>query len=103
MKENSQNNEKKQTKAQTVIQAADSLSLGISIVVAIVIGFLIGYGFWKLTGSIWAMIVGVAFGVGAAINNVYLAYKKDLKSLNELKEKEDKAYEILRQKKENGD
>lgn len=81
----SKNLENKTKKINLAIKAADSLSLGISIVVAILIGFGIGYGLKKLTGSNWAMAAGIAIGVAAAINNVYKAYKSQVKSYEEFK------------------
>lgn len=68
---------------QTVIRAADSLSLGISMVVAVLIGFGIGYFLKYLTNSNWGLGIGIAIGVLAAINNVYMAYKKQIKSYEE--------------------
>lgn len=77
----------KSKKINTAIKAADSLSLGISIVVAVLIGFGIGWGLKKLTGSNWGLGVGIFIGVGAAINNIYKAYKSQVKSYEEFKEK----------------
>ena len=72
------NNEVKEEKPkhQDKIVALDSLSLGISIVAAIIIGFGIGYGLKQLTGYTWTLWVGIAWGVAAAILNIYRAYKK---------------------------
>ena len=74
------------TKTQNLVSAANSLSLGISIVVAVLIGF--GLGWWakSLTGSNIALGIGIFIGVGAAINNVYIAYKQQQKSYDELKQ-----------------
>lgn len=77
----------KSKKINTAIKAADSLSLGISIVVAVLIGFGIGWGLKELTGSNWGLGVGIVIGVGAAINNIYKAYKSQVKSYEEFKEK----------------
>ena len=55
-------------KFKKIVNAADGLSLGISIVVAVLIG-------------VW---IGVFIGIGAAISNVYKAYAKQKKSLDEL-------------------
>jgi F0F1-type ATP synthase assembly protein I len=71
-------------KLKKVVDAADGLSLGISIVVAILIGVGIGIGLKKLTGETWTLWIGVAIGIGAAINNVYIAYRKQKRSLDEL-------------------
>ena len=77
----------KSKKINTAIKAADSLSLGISIVVAVLIGFGIGWGLKELTGSNWGLGVGIFIGVGDAINNIYKAYKSQVKSYEEFKEK----------------
>ena len=72
------NNEVKEEKPkhQDKIVALDSLSLGISIVAAVIIGFGIGYGLKQLTGYTWTLWVGIAWGIAAAILNIYRAYKK---------------------------
>ena len=72
------NNEVKEEKPkhQDKIVALDSLSLGISIVAAIIIGFGIGYGLKQLTGYTWTLWVGIAWGIAAAILNIYRAHKK---------------------------
>lgn len=75
------------TKTQKLVTAADSLSLGISIVVAVLMGFGLGWWFKSLTGSNWALGAGILIGVGAAINNVYKAYKMQQKSYDELNAK----------------
>lgn len=67
-----------------VVDAADGLSLGISMVVAVLIGVGIGLGLKNLTGAGWTLWIGVFIGVGAAILNVYKAYAKQKKSLDEL-------------------
>ncbi len=71
-------------KFKKVVNAADDLSLGISIVVAVLIGVGIGLGLRDLTGAGWTLWIGVFIGVGAAILNVYKAYEKQKKSLDEL-------------------
>lgn len=77
----------KSKKINTAIKAADSLSLGISIVVAILMGFGIGWGLKELTGSNWGLGIGIVIGVGAAINNIYKAYKSQVKSYAEFDKK----------------
>ena len=79
----------KSKKINTAIKAADSLSLGISIVVAVLIGFGIGWGLKELTGSNWGLVVGIFIGVGAAINNIYKAYKAQVKSYEEFKKRDE--------------
>ncbi|MCR4941944.1 MAG: AtpZ/AtpI family protein [Campylobacter sp.] len=73
-------------KIKSVVNAAEYLSLGISIVVAIAIG--VGLGFWlkSISGYDIFIFVGLAFGIAAAVLNVYKAYKNQLKSMDELKD-----------------
>lgn len=71
-------------KFKKVAEGANDLSLGISIVVAILIGIAIGIGLQKLFGVKWVMAIGVFIGVGAAIRNIQIAYKKQKASLDEL-------------------
>ncbi len=75
---------KEDPKLKKVVDAADGLSLGISIVVAVLIGVGIGLGLRNLTGAGWTLWIGVFIGVGAAILNVYKAYEKQKRSLDEL-------------------
>lgn len=74
----------KEPKLKKVIHAADGLSLGISMVVAVLIGVGIGIFLESMTGVGWTFFLGVFIGVGAAISNVYKAYAKQKKSLEEL-------------------
>lgn len=76
------NNE--EPKFKKVVDAADGLSLGISMVVAVAIGVGIGVGLQNMTGKSWTLFIGVFIGIAAAINNVYKAYAKQKKSLDEL-------------------
>ncbi|HIP18076.1 MAG TPA: AtpZ/AtpI family protein [Sulfurovum sp.] len=71
-------------KFKKVVDAADGLSLGISMVVAVLIGVGLGLGLQKLTGMWWTLWIGVFIGVAAAILNVYKAYDKQKRSLDEL-------------------
>jgi ATP synthase protein I len=71
-------------KFRKLVDAADGLSLGISMVVAVIMGVGIGIGLQKVTGAWWTIFIGVFIGIGAAISNVYKAYKKQKKSLDEL-------------------
>lgn len=77
-------NRNEEPKLKKVVDAADGLSLGISMVVAVLIGVGIGLGLRSLTGAGWTLWIGVFIGVGAAILNVYKAYAKQKKSLDEL-------------------
>lgn len=76
--------EKKEPKFRSLVHAADGLSLGISMVVAVLMGIGIGIGLQKLTGAWWTIFIGVIIGIGAAISNVYKAYIKQKKLLDEL-------------------
>lgn len=67
-----------------IIEAADSLSLGISMVVAVVMGIGIGVLLKSWTGVTWTLWIGVFIGVAAAILNVYKAYSKQYKEMQEL-------------------
>lgn len=71
-------------KFKKIADAADGLSLGISMAVAVVMGVGIGIGLQKLTDTKWTLWIGVFIGVAAAILNVYKAYAKQKKSLDEL-------------------
>ncbi len=77
-------NKKEEPKLKKVVNAADGLSLGISMVVAVFIGIGLGLGLQKMTGTWWTLWIGVFIGIGAAINNVYKAYAKQKRSLDEL-------------------
>jgi len=77
-------NKHEDPKLKKVVDAADGLSLGISMVVAVLMGVAIGIGLQKLTGAWWTLWIGVFIGVGAAILNVYKAYAKQKRSLDEL-------------------
>lgn len=77
-------NKNEEPKVKKLVNAADGLSLGISMVVAVLIGVAIGIGLQKLTGAWWTIFIGAFIGVGAAVSNVYKAYIKQKKSLDEL-------------------
>ncbi len=74
----------RQPKYKKIIEGAEALSLGISIVVAILIGVGIGYWLKNLFGQIWLLWVGVFIGVAAALLNIYKAYEKQKRELDEL-------------------
>lgn len=76
--------ENEEPRIKKLVNAADGLSLGISMVVAVLMGVAIGLGLQKLTGATWTLWIGVFIGIGAAVNNVYKAYVKQKKSLDEL-------------------
>ncbi len=76
--------EEKPPKYRKIIEGAEALSLGVSVVVAILIG--VGLGLWmkSMFGYSWLLWLGVFWGVGAAILNIYKAYQKQKKELEEL-------------------
>ncbi|NLC28100.1 MAG: AtpZ/AtpI family protein [Campylobacteraceae bacterium] len=76
----------KKSKTRSFIEGAEQLTLGISMIIAVLMGVGLGYLMRSLTGVEWLLWVGVAWGVGAAILNVYKAYKKQVKSYDELKD-----------------
>jgi F0F1-type ATP synthase assembly protein I len=78
------NRVEREPKLKKVVEAADGLSLGISIVVAVLLGVGIGLGLKHLFGLSWLLWIGVFWGVAAAILNVYKAYQRQKKSLDEL-------------------
>ena len=71
-------------KLKKIVNAADGLSLGISIVVAILLGVGLGLFLKNLFDQTWLLWLGVFWGIAAAIMNVYKAYEKQKKSLDEL-------------------
>lgn len=77
-------NSPKPPRFQKVVEGAYDLSLGISIIVAVAIGYGIGYGLKKLTGISWLLWLGIIWGVAAAFLNIYKAYKRHKKELDEL-------------------
>lgn len=76
----------KKPKYGKVIEGAEQLSLGISIVVAVLIGVGLGLMLKNFFDMPWLLWVGVFWGVSAALLNIYKAYKKQVKSLDELKD-----------------
>jgi ATP synthase protein I len=77
-------NEEHKPRIKPIIEAADSLSLGISMVVAVLMGVGIGFLLRSLTGIGWLLWVGVFIGIAAAILNVYKAYSKQYKVMQDL-------------------
>ncbi len=90
--------EKEKPKYGKLIEGAEQLSLGISIVVAILIGIGLGMLMNDWFNTPWLLWVGVSWGVGGAILNVYKAYKKNVASLDELKD--DVRYKKYQQQKD---
>jgi F0F1-type ATP synthase assembly protein I len=77
-------NQEEEPKLKKIVLAADGLSLGISMVVAVLLGVGLGLLMKNLFNTSWLLWVGVFWGVAAAILNVYKAYEKQKKSLDEL-------------------
>ncbi len=69
-----------------LVEGADGLSLGVSIVVAVLMGVGAGILMKNSFGYDWLLWVGVFWGVGGAIMNVYKAYKKQVASYEEFKD-----------------
>ena len=74
----------KKINAKKVVKGAYDLSLGISVVVAILIGVGIGLGLRKILGWEWLLWLGVFWGVSAGVLNIYKAYKRGKKELQEM-------------------
>jgi F0F1-type ATP synthase assembly protein I len=72
------------TKNQKIYEGLSGLSLGISMVVAVVLG--IGIGIWlsDIFESKIFLWIGVFWGVGGAVLNVYKAYKKEKKAYDKI-------------------
>lgn len=89
--ENKDSNQK--PKYNDAILAYSNATLGISMVVAVLIGVGIGYGLEALFGYRWFFWLGVIWGVLAAILNVYKAYKRQKRELDELSKDPKYAYQ----------
>lgn len=77
-------NSEKKPPLESVVRGANELSVGISLVVAVLLGIAVGYGLEWLSGIRWLFWLGVAWGIAAAILNLYKAYKRQLKDSQEL-------------------
>lgn len=97
------NSSKKEHKPRIkpIIEAADSLSLGISMVVAVLMGVGIGFLLRSLTGIGWLLWVGVFIGIAAAVLNVYKAYSKQYKAMQDLAK--EPRYALKKQLQDNDD
>lgn len=80
----SSENTSDEPKYKKIIVGANALSLGISMIAAILIGIGLGIGLEKLSGWKFLFWLGVAFGILAAILNVYKAYLGQLREFEEL-------------------
>jgi F0F1-type ATP synthase assembly protein I len=78
--------EERKPKYKPIVEGAEQLSLGISMVVAVLLGVGIGILMKNWFHQNWLFWLGVFWGVGGAILNIYKAYKKQMKSLEELKD-----------------
>lgn len=97
-----ENKSKEETpKIKPIIEAADSLSLGISMVVAVLMGVGIGWLLKSLTGVSWTLWIGVFIGISAAFLNVYKAFSKQYKAMQELSK--EPRYAIKKQLDDDGD
>ncbi len=79
-----ENKDAREPKYKKAVEGLDQLSLGISIAVAILIGVGIGFGLKALFHQVWLLWLGVFWGLAAAVSNVYKAYKKQKRDLDEL-------------------
>ncbi len=73
-------------KYHDAVMGFSQLALGFSIVIAIALGVGIGLLLRKWLGYEWLLWLGVFWGVGGAILNVYKAYKTQFTELEKLKE-----------------
>ncbi len=78
------NKAEQKPRLSAVVSGANELSVGISIVVAVLLGIGIGILLERLSGYKWTFWLGVVWGVGAAILNLYRAYKRAQKEAQEL-------------------
>lgn len=88
----------KKPKYGNLVEGAEQLSLGVSIVVAILMGIGIGLLMSDWFGIPWLLWVGISWGVGGALLNIYKAYQKNVRSLDELKS--DRRYKQYETKKD---
>ncbi len=90
-------------KFRPFLEGAEQLSLGVSVVVAIALGVGLGILMVKWFGIPWLLWIGVFWGIGGAALNIYKAYKKNIASLDELKDDvRYKQYQKGSDKNENG-
>ena len=80
----SQKDSAQNPKLRSVIVGANGLSLGISIVVAILLGIGAGVLIQKIFGVFWVLFLGVAWGIAAAVLNVYKVYKAELRDFEKI-------------------
>lgn len=71
-------------KYRDAMLAYSNATLGISMVLAVLIGVGIGLGLEYLFGIAWLFWLGTAWGICAAILNVYKAYKRQKKEFDVL-------------------
>lgn len=75
---------KQAPKLRPLIAGASGLSLGISIVVAILMGIGVGILMQKIFDVFWVLFLGVAWGIAAAVLNVYRVYKAELRDFEKI-------------------
>ena len=95
MEEKKDIDQKEIPKHRGKLEALDHMSLGISIAVAIALGVGLGLLLKSWTGYVWTLWIGIAYGIAAAILNVYKAYQKAKKDLDKLAD--DPKYAHLKQ------
>lgn len=95
--------ESQKPRLSAVVSGANELSLGISIVVAVALGIGIGIGLEYLSGARWSFWLGVAWGIGAAILNIYKAYQRQQRDAQELAKNPRYAYKPQDSKKAQND
>lgn len=71
-----QNTTSKTPALSGLVRGVNELSVGISIVVAILIGIGIGILLERASGQKWCFWLGVIWGIGAAVLNLYRAYQR---------------------------
>lgn len=81
-------------KYREAVEGFSQLALGFSIVIAIAFGVGIGLFLRQLFGVGWLLWLGVFWGVGAAILNVYKAYKQQFNVLEQLKDDPKYSYKV---------
>ncbi|RAX58185.1 hypothetical protein CCZ01_03680 [Helicobacter monodelphidis] len=90
-------------KYRNLVVGFNDLTLGISMVVAVAIGAGMGYGLEQIFGYAWLFWVGICFGIGAAINNMFKAYQRQMKEFEKLQQEPRYRYkkDLEEQKKKN--
>ncbi|MDX2323331.1 AtpZ/AtpI family protein [Campylobacter hepaticus] len=90
---------KRQKIIRSTLEAAHGLSLGISIIIAILLGIAIGYLLKRFTPYPWLFWLGVFWGIGGAILNVYKAYKNQIQTYEEFSKRDALIQEKIQEEK----